>query len=96
MKLNGNLQPSQDVADVKITPDSSKVIYKIEEWLQDWDELYSVSLTGGASVKRNDPLVPGGGVNSYKISPFSSRLLYTADQDIDEKMELYEPIISLW
>lgn len=57
-------------------------------------ELYSVSLTGGPSVKLNGPLVAEGNVSHFIISRDSAHVIYRADQDADEVYELYSVPIT--
>ncbi|MBN1832725.1 MAG: hypothetical protein JW896_11510, partial [Deltaproteobacteria bacterium] len=92
-KLNDTLVLGGDVqiSDIKISPDSSRVVYLADQDTDGVYELYSVPIGGGTVTKLNDSLVSGGDVQSLDIfiSPDSSRLVYRADQDTDDVYELY-------
>jgi Tol biopolymer transport system component len=81
--MNGTL------VNFEITPDSSQVVYRASQDTVLVPELYVVPLSGGESIKLNDPLVAGGFVYSSKVSPDGSRVVYTADQDVDNQWEIF-------
>jgi Tol biopolymer transport system component len=95
VKLNGPLVPGGNVDFIiRISQDSSRVVYRADQQTDEIFELYSVPLTGPASGgdKLNGPLVVGGNVTGtygFHISPDSQRVVYTADQDTNNVTELY-------
>jgi Tol biopolymer transport system component len=91
VKLNRPLGLTRDVEQFRISPDSSRVVYRADQETYHVPELYSVPLVGPAEVgvKLNKSLVLNGVVSGFEISPDSSRVVYRADQDSDEVFELY-------
>jgi Tol biopolymer transport system component len=91
IKLNGPLTPGGNIGvfGFRITPDSSRVLYRADQDADEVYELYSVPINGGPVTKLNGPLVDGGDVYNYLISADSSRVVYFADQDTDDVFELY-------
>ena len=81
IKLNGPLVSGGDVDEFRVSPDSSRVVYRADQDTDNVDELYSVPLAGGSPVKLNGPLVSGGYVWYFQVSPDSSRVVYHASQD---------------
>jgi Tol biopolymer transport system component len=94
--INGALGPFRKVFDFKISPDSSRVVYQVDQETPNVLELYSVPIKGpaAAGIKLNGPLVPGGNVIGFNISPDSSRVVYTADQEKDNAFEIYSVSIG--
>jgi Tol biopolymer transport system component len=79
-----------EVEDFKITADSSRVVYRANQYIQLVYELFSVPIAGGTSTRLNPDLVSGGDVRTpYEISADSARVVYVADQDVDEVFDLY-------
>jgi Tol biopolymer transport system component len=76
---------------VKITPDSSRVVYIAYQPINGQDELYSVPISGpaGLGVKLNGGLAAGGDVTPFLISPDSRRVVYRANQQAINVFELY-------
>ena len=66
----GSLVNNGDVEDdFRISADSARVVYRADRFANNVIELFSVPLTGGASVPLNTPLPPGGTVQSqFRIS----------------------------
>lgn len=109
VKLNGPLVPGGDVGilnegvPMKVSPDSSRVVYLADQDTDGVLELYSVPLAGGAATKLNGPMVAGGDVvdGGFVISPDSTRVVYVADQEVDDRFELYSvplaggPVVKL-
>lgn len=92
VKLNGPLVSGGSIFfDFKISPDSSRVVFRADYQTNDVVELGSAPIDGSAApVKLNGPLVSGGDViGLFQISPDSSRVAYTADQETDEMDELF-------
>jgi len=99
VKLNVPLLPNGDIASgFLLSPDSSRVVYRVDQQGVDIAELFSVPIGGPASanVKLNKTLPAGGDVSSdVQISPDSSRVVYRADQNTDEVRELFSvPIVG--
>ncbi|MBX7158543.1 MAG: hypothetical protein K1X66_09185 [Verrucomicrobiae bacterium] len=57
-----------------ISPDSSSVIYRADQEINTFYELYVVPITGGLVTKLNDATVTN--VANFQISPNSSRVVY--------------------
>ncbi len=95
VKLNRALVAGGSLSNYKISPDSSRAVYRADQETASVFELYSVPLGGpaAAGIKLNGVLVAGGSVDDFEeefqISPDSSRVVYLADQDTDEVFELY-------
>jgi hypothetical protein len=75
--------------DYAITPDSSRVIYRADQGVNNQIEAYGVAIAGGTPLKLNGPLVPGGGVSAMKLDPTGARVIYVADQKLDGVLELF-------
>lgn len=73
----------------EISPDSQRVVYLADSQIDGQFELFSVSITGGASVRLNANLPTGGDVSSFSVSPNSSRVVFMADQSVNDRRELY-------
>lgn len=78
------------------TPGGERVLYVADQDAPGVEELYSVPIAGGATVKLSATPVSGGDVAGGPFSPpfllvslDGSRVLYVADQDVDEAYELY-------
>ena len=88
------------MVEFRITPDSSRVVYRSDQDIDNVFELYSVPVQGGTVTKLNPPLVAGGNVlgdststpfllEGFQITPDSSRVVYRADQTTDTVNELF-------
>jgi Tol biopolymer transport system component len=93
VRLNGPLVSGGDVLadyNIKISADSSRVVYRADQDTNDVFELYSVPIGGGAPIKLNGALASGGDVwEDFRISPDGSRVVYRADQQTDQVFELF-------
>jgi len=84
VKLNGTLPGDADGVDrFRISPDSSRVVYMADQVTQGIDELYSVPLQGGTSVKLNhdmeyDYIGLTDEVWLFAISPDNSTVVFEA------------------
>ena len=90
-KLNPPLVPGGEVdwvSEPQISPDSSRVVYLADQETNDLEEIFSVPIAGGASVKLNGTLA-GNYLYDFAISPDSSRVVYRARQDSATQYELY-------
>jgi Tol biopolymer transport system component len=74
-----------------VTPDSTQVIYRADQTVDNRVELYLVDLaTPGFSTTLSSPLVAGGNVSDgFIISPDGNLVAYHADQDSNGVFELY-------
>lgn len=105
VKLSGTLaQPgSSDVLDFLLSPDGARVLYRSDQLVDNFYDLFSTPADGStATVMLNDPLVAGGNVGGqainifgaggrvdYAVAPGSGRVVYVADQDTNDVDELF-------
>ena len=91
VKLNPALVGGGDVeTDFSISADSSRVVYRADQDINNVVELYSVLLDGGATTKLNTPLGTSRAIRpGFVVSPDSSRVVYSADQEADNVWELF-------
>lgn len=84
-------QPVSAVSDTsfRITPDGARVLYIADQVQDGLDELFSVAITGGATLKLSAPLALGGNVTDFLVSPDGLWVVYRADQDQEDRFELY-------
>lgn len=89
--FNLALNAAAGVIDFKISPDSSKVLYRANQDNGAIYDIYTVNLDGtGVRTKVNGSIVLGGVVSSfYDFSANSSKIVYIADQETDGVHELY-------
>jgi Tol biopolymer transport system component len=93
VKLNASLTAQGDVFDIDIlvSPDSTRVVYRADQALDEVFEYFSVPVDGSAApVRLNDPLggnrdVLAGGA----ISPEGGWFVFLADRDANKMFELY-------
>lgn len=82
-----------DVQYYAVSSNSEQVVFTT--YYQKTNELHSVPILGGSSVKLNPNLVSDGDVFDFRISPDANRVVYVADQDTNNTYELYSvPIIG--
>ena len=91
-QLNQVLTAGADVADFKMSTDSSRVVYRVSK--SGLAELFSVPLTGGSAIKLNGPLEPNARVNRFLLSDDNSRVIYFADQETLFVQELFSVPIA--
>jgi Tol biopolymer transport system component len=96
VKLNGALVAGGSVHDATapafaLSPDSSRVVYRADQFVDERFELFSVPIDGSASpVVLNLPLAGARDVTTdFHISPDSTRVVYVADQLVDLRNELF-------
>ncbi len=94
VKINGTLVPGGNVdfgtSRPMISPDSTRVVYLADQETDTVNELFSVPIGGGPTVKLNGLLPTGGTVmGSYLISPNSKRVVYLATQETNDVVELW-------
>ena len=81
VKLNGTLPGDADVDSFRISPDSSRVVYRADQETEGVNEIYSVPIQGGTPIRLNHEMeVYKFGVidqvHSFAISPDSSTVVY--------------------
>jgi Tol biopolymer transport system component len=96
VKLNEIEYPEGWVTQLKISPDSQRVVYLLQNWFQgapEWTapELYTIPIEGPASesVLLTSPFPLNSEMLSFEISPDSSRVVYLADQQMEGVFELF-------
>ncbi|MSR62176.1 MAG: hypothetical protein EXS08_07005 [Planctomycetes bacterium] len=95
LKLSGALVAGGDVqldpgGEYRISPDSTRVVFRAERDVDGEIELFSAPLDGSlAPVQLNGALVAGGDVGAFCISPDATRVVYLADEEQDELFELF-------
>lgn len=89
------------VAGMRITDDSSRVVYVGDASVNDQDELYSAEIDGtGSPVRLNAPLALGGdvGTGSFGFTTAyalqANTVVYGADQDTNDIRELYRTTVT--
>jgi roadblock/LC7 domain-containing protein len=91
VKLNGSLVLAGDVWEdsIRVSPDSTHVLYRADEDTNEKFELFSVPITGGAPLKLNPLLSSQGDVTSAEFTPDGSRVIYLANEDSASTVELF-------
>jgi Tol biopolymer transport system component len=85
IKLNAAATPGDDVNGLRISPDSSRVVYRATQGL------YSVPITGGTATKLSNPLTPGGTslASDFQISPDNGRVIFRGMLRASDLNEVY-------
>ncbi len=105
VKLNGSMPVDGDIYfsepelvqeyKFQISSDSLRVVYLADQDANDVVELYSVPITGGATIQLNQELVTDGDVYSFALSPVSGIAVFRADQVVNDQYELFSiPIVG--
>lgn len=91
VKLNGPLVAGGDVDAYSygISPDSTRVVYRADQQVDERIDLWSAPIAGGAAVKLNGALAVGGAILDFTFTPDGSRVVYRGDQQTDGAFELY-------
>ncbi len=90
VKLNPALVGNGNVSSLfEISPDSSTVVYRADQVVDDRFDLWSVPVGGGAAVKINGLLNANADVNSFAISPNGLQVVYLSDEYDDERFILF-------
>jgi Tol biopolymer transport system component len=102
VKLSGSMAPGFYVIDFKISPDGSRVAFRVGQGTPPFDmELYVNNITGGSPVKvsgvflhpnGNVELLPAISPNDFDVfswSPDGTMIAYIADQETDTIYELF-------
>ena len=89
-------QPAgREVNDFRISPDGAHVTYHGDLEVDGRDELFRVSVLGGASTKLNGALPANADVRAgWALSPDSSQAAYLADERTDEIVEAFRVPIA--
>jgi Tol biopolymer transport system component len=90
----GPLTAGRDFEDFRVSPDGSIVVYRADQDIDDYLELYSVSIEGGLPIKisSGSSFPIGNGVEDFKISADSSTVVYLRDRFATEVYSV--PIIG--
>ena len=95
VKLNGALVDLGAVLTFKISPDSSRVVYRADQQTNDEYELYTVPIAGGANFKLNGTLDDDGDVDfDYAIAADSARVAFLGDVEQNGRRDLYSAPIT--
>lgn len=95
IELSGLMGMNGNVLGFQVSPNENRVVFRGDKDADLVFEIYSVPLTGGATVKLNGPLPVGGDVQAaFQISRDSSRVVYMADQDTNDVVEFYSVPIA--
>jgi Tol biopolymer transport system component len=86
--LNGPVRAFSFVEQFGISPDGGAVVF-ISDRGGGANELYAVSIEGGAVSRRSGGLGPGGNVEAFKLSADGGRVVYLSDQGGDGVSELF-------
>lgn len=91
-KLSGTMVTSGDVtygsAHV-ITEDGTRLVYRADQDVNDFEELYSVNLDGTNRVKINQTPVALGYVPGFSVSPDSRFVVYSGNMENSSFVELW-------
>ncbi len=79
-QVAGPLSVGREFDDFMISPDGSVVVYLADEDIENYPELYRVSIGEGVSTKISGVFAPiGSGVENFQISPDGSTVVYRKD-----------------
>lgn len=93
-QLNTAMVAGGNVISLKISPDSSRVVYIADQETDGVFELFSSAVDGSENIKISGNLTPGGNVAGFDITPDSSQVVYLADQIIAGSNELFAVAID--
>ncbi len=93
IKLSVALTSTQTVQDLQISPDSSRVVYRVDDRnAGQYSSLYSVPITGGGSAKLAGPYSTADNPMLILITPDSSRVVYNAQQPVGSQKLFSVPL----
>jgi hypothetical protein len=75
--------------EVKITPDSKRVLFVADKDTNGVLELYSVPLAGGTATKLSGDLTADGDISEFAVSADSKWVAFSGDKDTNNLRELY-------
>ena len=81
IKLSGNLVSGGNVLDFAVSPDGRTVAYRADQEVNDIEELYTVSINGGAVFNASiiSPTIRPEVLDDYEWAPNSSRIAFRAN-----------------
>lgn len=97
VRLNDPITAPDQVLDrLVISPDSSRVVFRIFDDSAELFQLYSASVASPGDVVVNGALIAGGNVDGddFVVTPNSQHVVYLADQDTNDVFELYRAPIT--
>ncbi|MFN8441169.1 MAG: hypothetical protein U0175_10390, partial [Caldilineaceae bacterium] len=78
-----------------MSPDGSRVVYRLKQDASEIVEIYSVSLGGGEAIKLNAPLTTGDTLGDFAISPDSNWVVYSVFHASNVTYDLFSvPILG--
>ena len=93
--LNPPLNAPQSVASLAVTPDSTAVIYRADQFIAGTIELFRVTFAAPQSITTlNGGLIAGGNVRDFTIAGNGSSVVYRADQDSFGVFELFRVALT--
>ncbi|MEM9327726.1 MAG: T9SS type A sorting domain-containing protein [Bacteroidota bacterium] len=97
-KLNGTMVSGGDITNLsdpyQVSADGNYVVYRADEDVNNRNEVFSVPIAGGVSVKLNGTVVSGGNTERVLISPNSDSVIFIGDHDIVGVDEIYAAPIT--
>lgn len=92
IKVSGTLVANGNVQDFKWAPNSSRLVFRADKYVDETYELITVLPDGTGTIKISGTMVSGGDVyseNDYAWAPDSSRIAFSADLITDGIKELF-------
>ena len=94
VRLNVPLVKDGDVGAFKISPDSKTVVYQGDAFGDSAEELFSVPIEGGDSIRLNPPLVPGplsdrGVAFNFFIDNSGQQVVYRLDLQTRNRFQIF-------
>jgi hypothetical protein len=91
IRLNGDLVNGGDVAESRLSHDSTRVLYRADQRFDGVIELFSVPIDGPpeAAMRLNPTPVSGGDVIQMSLSEDGSRALFLADTAVNDQFALW-------
>jgi roadblock/LC7 domain-containing protein len=75
------------ISNLAISPDSRHALYLMSDSVR--NDVYSVPISGGVSLKLSAGMQVSGSVSSFAVSPDGSSVVYLADRETDGVNELF-------
>jgi hypothetical protein len=91
IRLNGFLVSEGDVLDFQVTPGGERALYRADQQTAGLEELYTVSVMGGAAVKLSPALVADalGVARDWTLAPSGDLVIFRADRDVRREALLF-------